>query len=88
MMRAFLHDLRINLVLQQPRASHPNDLKISKFASQNYTKIKIGDWVEIFGKSVSIGKFARSCDTISYEIASKISSRVKKMYINSTDEEN
>ena len=54
----------------------------------SYDKLKIGDWVEIFGKSVSIEKFASICDTISYEIASKIGKRVKKVYINNFDEVN
>ena len=45
-------------------------------------KLQTGDWVEIFGNSVSIEKFASICDTISYEIASKIGARVKKVYIN------
>ena len=31
----------------------------------NYSKLKIGSWVEIFGKSVSVEKFASICDTIS-----------------------
>ena len=48
----------------------------------SYDKLRTGDWVEIFGNSVTIEKFASFCDTISYEIASKIGSRVKKVYIN------
>ena len=53
-----------------------------------YKNLKVNDWVEIFGQSVSIEKFSRSCDTIPYEIASKIGSRVKKIYVNNFDEEN
>ena len=53
----------------------------------NYNKLKTGDWVEIFGNSVSIEKFASICDTISYEIASKIGKRVKKIYIDNFDED-
>ncbi len=48
----------------------------------SYDKLQTNDWVEIFGNSVSIEKFASICDTISYEIASKIGARVKKVYIN------
>ena len=52
----------------------------------NYSKLKIGSWVEIFGKSVSVEKFASICDTISYEIACKIGKRVKRVYIDNFDE--
>ncbi len=54
----------------------------------SYDKLQIGDWVEVFGNSVSIEKFARNCDTISYEIASKIGSRVKRVYIDNVEEVN
>ena len=54
----------------------------------SYDKLQIGDWVEVFGNSVSIEKFARNCDTISYEIASKIGSRVKRVYIDNFEEVN
>ena len=54
----------------------------------SHGKLQIGDWVEIFGNSVSVEKFANICDTISYEIASKIGKRVKRIYINNFDEVN
>jgi alanine racemase len=54
----------------------------------SYDKLQIGDWVEVFGNSVSIEKFAKNCDTISYEIASKIGTRVKRVYIDNVEEEN
>ncbi len=54
----------------------------------NLSTLKIGDWVEIFGKSVSVEKFANICDTISYEIACKIGKRVKRVYIDNFDEVN
>lgn len=43
--------------------------------------VKINDWVEIFGKNIIIEKFASQCNTISYEITSKISKRVQRVYI-------
>ena len=52
----------------------------------NYKKLAIGNWVEIFGSSVSIEKFASKCATISYEISSKIGSRVKKIYVDNFEE--
>ena len=47
----------------------------------NCKKLKVNDWVEIFGNSISIEEFANNCDTIAYEISSKIGSRVKRVYI-------
>ena len=41
---------------------------------------KINDWVEIFGNNISISIFASKCSTISYEISSKIGTRVKRIY--------
>ena len=54
----------------------------------SYNKLKIGCWVEIFGKSVSVEKFANICGTISYEIACNIGKRVKRVYIDNFDEVN
>ncbi|MBE28866.1 alanine racemase [bacterium] len=42
---------------------------------------KIGDRVELFGTNVSVDEVADYCDTISYEIFSKITSRVYKTYV-------
>ena len=47
----------------------------------NCKKLKVNDWVEIFGNSISIEEFANNCDTIAYEISSKIGPRVKRIYI-------
>ncbi len=41
---------------------------------------KINDWVEIFGNNISISVFASKCNTITYEISSKIGLRVKRVY--------
>ncbi len=41
---------------------------------------KINDWVEIFGNNISIFSFASKCNTITYEISSKIGLRVKRIY--------
>ena len=46
----------------------------------SYEELKVNDWVEIFGNSISIEEFANNCDTITYEISSKIGSRVKRIY--------
>ena len=41
---------------------------------------KINDWVEIFGNNISISVFASKCNTITYEVSSKVGSRVKRIY--------
>jgi len=41
---------------------------------------KIGDRVEFFGENISINEVAKYCNTISYEILSKITKRVYKAY--------
>ena len=42
---------------------------------------QIGDRVELFGENVSVDEVAKYCNTISYEILSKITRRVYKAYI-------
>ena len=42
---------------------------------------EIGDRVELFGENVSVDEVAKYCNTISYEILSKITRRVYKAYI-------
>ena len=42
--------------------------------------IQPGDEVEIFGNNISIQEVARQCNTISYEIMTGISQRVKRVY--------
>tara|TARA_B100002051_G_C16724371_1_gene634421 strand:- start:1040 stop:2155 length:1116 start_codon:yes stop_codon:yes gene_type:complete len=41
---------------------------------------EINDWVEIFGDNISISAFASKCNTITYEVSSKIGLRVKRIY--------
>ena len=41
---------------------------------------KVNDWVEIFGGNISIFAFAAKCNTITYEVCSKIGLRVKRIY--------
>ena len=44
--------------------------------------VKVGDEVEIFGRHASVEDLAKAANTISYEIFSRVSSRVKRVYIN------
>jgi alanine racemase len=44
------------------------------------TNIKVNDWVEIFGNNLSLLDFAKFSKTITYEISSKIGTRVKRVY--------
>ncbi len=42
---------------------------------------KIGDRVELFGGNISVDEVAENCNTISYEILTKITNRVYKTYV-------
>ena len=42
---------------------------------------QIGDQVELFGENISIDEVAECCNTISYEIFTKITNRVYKTYV-------
>lgn len=44
------------------------------------TNVKVNDWVEIFGNNISLLDFARYNKTITYEVISKIGTRVKRVY--------
>ena len=41
---------------------------------------RINDWVEIFGSNIPISVFASKCNTITYEVSSKIGLRVQRIY--------
>ncbi len=43
--------------------------------------VEEGDEVEIFGKNIQVQEIAAWCDTISYEILTSISQRVKRIYL-------
>jgi alanine racemase len=45
------------------------------------SNVKPGDEVEIFGNNNPIEDLAKVCETISYEVLSRISSRVKRKYV-------
>ena len=47
----------------------------------NVPSPKIGDRVELFGENIAIDDVAANCNTISYEIFTKITSRVYKTYV-------
>jgi alanine racemase len=49
----------------------------------NIPNPQIGDKVELFGNNIAINEVAEYCNTISYEIMSKITRRVYKEYISS-----
>jgi len=42
--------------------------------------VKIGDMVEVFGKHAKITDLAKSANTITYELLTRVSSRVKRIY--------
>ena len=44
-------------------------------------KIKVGDWVELIGKNISIQDVAFLSQTIEYEILNNLGNRLQKYYI-------
>ncbi|MFZ1705080.1 MAG: bifunctional UDP-N-acetylmuramoyl-tripeptide:D-alanyl-D-alanine ligase/alanine racemase [Saprospiraceae bacterium] len=49
----------------------------------NTNTIMPGEEVEIFGKNVAVEELAKACQTIPYEILSRIAPRIKRVYIRS-----
>jgi alanine racemase len=47
----------------------------------NIPNVKAGDHVEIFGSNIPVQQIAKQCGTISYEIMTAISQRVKRVYL-------
>jgi alanine racemase len=45
-------------------------------------KIKIGDYLEVFGNNISLDDFAKISDTSPYDIITSISDRCEKVYVN------
>jgi len=44
--------------------------------------IKIGDYLEVFGKNLNLDSFAKLSDTSSYDIITSVSERCERVYIN------
>ena len=44
------------------------------------TDVQVGDHVEVFGHHISIDELAQVRGTISYEVLTSVSSRVKRVY--------
>ena len=44
--------------------------------------IQIGDEVEVFGPNISLSEVAQACNTIDYEILTRLGSRLERQYIN------
>ena len=44
-------------------------------------QVKVGDWVEFFGDSISIEQVAMQSNTISYEVLTGINKRVSRVYV-------
>jgi alanine racemase len=45
-------------------------------------KIKVGDYLEVFGKNITLDDFAKISDTSPYDIITSISDRCEKVYVN------
>ena len=52
----------------------------SRLVTADLEPVSEGDSVEVFGPHISINQVAKWCDTISYEIMTGISQRVKREY--------
>ena len=48
--------------------------------TKNRSRFKIGNYVDVINYTHGIDEFAKQCDTISNEILTNISSRVKRIY--------
>jgi alanine racemase len=44
--------------------------------------IKIGDYLEVFGKNLNLDSFAKVSDTSPYDIITSVSERCERVYIN------
>ena len=47
------------------------------------TEAKSGDWVTVIGENYDIYDWAKACQTITYEITTRISGRIPRTYIES-----
>ncbi|NBT38780.1 MAG: alanine racemase, partial [Proteobacteria bacterium] len=45
-------------------------------------KIKIGDYLEVFGKNLNLDNFAKVSSTSPYDIITSVSDRCERVYIN------
>jgi alanine racemase len=45
-------------------------------------KIKVGDYLEVFGKNITLDDFAKISDTSPYDIITSVSDRCEKVYVN------
>jgi alanine racemase len=43
--------------------------------------VGVGDEVEVFGKNIPVQQLAEWCNTISYEVLTGVSQRVKRVYV-------
>lgn len=56
-------------------------MDMTMFDVTDIADVREGDEVELFGKNISVESVAQICETISYEIMTGISQRVKRIYI-------
>ena len=56
-------------------------MDLSNLDVTNVTNINENDWVEIFSENLSINIVANKCNTISYEIVSRLGNRVERVYL-------
>ena len=47
------------------------------------TNAKAGDWVTVIGENFDVYDWAKACQTITYEITTRISGRITRTYLES-----
>jgi alanine racemase len=57
------------------------DLSCLDVTSLSPSALAVGDYVELFGRSIAVDDVAALCDTISYEILCRVSARVERVYV-------
>ena len=72
---AWLHSQKISIV---GRVS----MDMLTFDVTDLDQVKVGDKVELWGENLSVEEIAECASTISYELLTRISPRVKRLYVN------
>ena len=49
--------------------------------------VAVGDWVEVMGENICVDEIATQAQTISYEVLTGLGKRLRRVYLNDSDEE-
>ena len=56
-------------------------------ADASKVDVVVGDWVEVMGENVGVDEIATQAQTISYEVLTGLGKRLRRVYLNDSDEE-